>query len=157
MNQNTIHTTKESGQSLTEMAISFIFLALLLAGIAELGRAFYTFISLRDAAQEGALYGSIDPENDAEIIARACAASNFLQNLTCDEAGSGADIEITINMIGVEVGKTPCMGNGVELFVTYEEFPVLMPFAGIFSSNQSIPIRARVTNTILTPACTGGP
>jgi Flp pilus assembly protein TadG len=45
------------GQSLVELAISLVILLFLLAGIVEFGLAFFQFVQLRDAAQEGALFG----------------------------------------------------------------------------------------------------
>ncbi len=43
----------EVGQSLVELALSFTFLLLLLAGAADLGRLIFSYISIHDAAQEG--------------------------------------------------------------------------------------------------------
>jgi hypothetical protein len=137
---------KEKGQSLVELAISFTFLILLLAGVADLGRAFYTFISLRDAAQEGALYGSTAPTDTAGIIARVCNASNYLQGFSC--GGSTTDIQIDINLPGM-----PCINHAIEVEVTYQNFPIVMPFAGIFMGQTTIPLRARVVDTILIPPC----
>jgi Flp pilus assembly protein TadG len=54
---------EEKGQSLIEMAFGLIVLLLLVGGIVDLGRAFFSTMTLRDAVQEGALYGSIDPTN----------------------------------------------------------------------------------------------
>jgi hypothetical protein len=149
MKTKILRSHKERAQSMTELAISFMFILLLLAGIADLGRAFFTFISLRDAAQEGALYGSTAPDQTAEIISRVCNGSNFMQNHSCglDEDPSNA-IQITINFVGA-----PCTGSGIEVVVSYPEFPIVMPFAGIFMGTQSIPINARVTDTILRPPC----
>ena len=48
----------ERGQSLVELGISLLILLYLLAGAAEFGVLFFQFVQLRDAAQEGALYGS---------------------------------------------------------------------------------------------------
>jgi Flp pilus assembly protein TadG len=137
----------EKGQSLTELAISFMFLVLLVAGIAELGRAFFTFISLRDAAQEGALIGSTTPNDLSGIVTRTCDASNFIQNLSCSD-NSGTSVEVTVNHPGGEA----CMGFPIEVIVTYQNYPVLMPFIGIFTGD-SIALSARVTDTILTPKC----
>ena len=52
---------KEQGQSLVELALSLTLLLLLLGGAIDLGRMFFTYIALRDAAQEGAIYGSYCP------------------------------------------------------------------------------------------------
>ena len=46
-----------------ELALSFVVLLLLLMGVVDLGRAYFAFMSMRDAAQEGAAYGSIYPIN----------------------------------------------------------------------------------------------
>jgi hypothetical protein len=149
MKTKIIRSHKERGQSLTELAISFTFIMLLLAGIADMGRAFFTFISLRDAAQEGALYGSTAPDEINEIINRVCNGSNFMQNHACGSSSDASNaIQISINFVGA-----PCTGSGIEVVVSYQEFPIVMPFAGIFMGTQSIPINARVTDTILRPPC----
>ncbi len=54
-----IHQNTEQGQSLVEFAISLVIILLLLAGVVDLGRAFFAYIIVRDAAQEGAVYGAI--------------------------------------------------------------------------------------------------
>ncbi len=52
------------GQALIELAVSLIFLVLLLAGIADYGRALIVQIGLRNAAREGALYAALNPGRD---------------------------------------------------------------------------------------------
>jgi hypothetical protein len=49
---------RERGQSLIELAVSFTLLLLILGVTIDLGRVFYTYIAIREAAEEGALYGS---------------------------------------------------------------------------------------------------
>ncbi len=51
----------ERGQSLVELSISLVVLLYLLSGAVEFGLAFFQFVQLRDAAQEGALFGSMNP------------------------------------------------------------------------------------------------
>ena len=46
----------ERGQSLVELALVMPLLILLLAGMADLGRAFYGYISITNGAREGARY-----------------------------------------------------------------------------------------------------
>ena len=58
---------REDGQSMVELALTLTFLLILLAGTMDLGRAFFTWIEMRDAAQEGAVYGSLCPVS-ANII-----------------------------------------------------------------------------------------
>jgi len=49
------------GQSLAEFALSSVFLITLLSGLLDLGRLFFVFVALEDAAGEGALYLSFNP------------------------------------------------------------------------------------------------
>ncbi len=50
---------KQKGQSLVELAVTISLLITLLIGVVDMGMAMYTWITIRDAAQEGAVYGSI--------------------------------------------------------------------------------------------------
>lgn len=130
----------ERGQSLTELALTSVILLTLMAGVLDIGRAYYTFLALRDAAAEGAAYGSFEPTDHAEI-----------ENRVRRESPSGMiswdDATITINVIG-----QACRGGGIE--VTAEiDYTILTPFIGAIAGTQSLPLRASVTNTILAPGC----
>src|SRR6185369_11484669 len=87
----------ERGQSLVELGVSLLILLYLLSGAAEFGVLFFQFVQLRDAAQEGALYGSMnpyidsngngafnsgEPVNQAGIVSRVRAASSSPIDLT---------------------------------------------------------------------------
>ena len=65
----------ERGQSLVELAISLTFIFLLLSGAVTFGMAYFSFLSLNDAAQEGALYGSLKPDDQIGIRNRVRAMS----------------------------------------------------------------------------------
>ena len=55
--------------------MSMLFLTLLVAGVIDIGRAFFTYIALRDAAQEGAAFASIAREYLTDTIDSAYCAS----------------------------------------------------------------------------------
>src|SRR6266496_1750168 len=75
--------TSESGQSLVELAISLVVLLYLLSGAVELGITFFQYVQLRDAAQEGALYGSTQQTRDLTAIeTRVRSASSSPINLS---------------------------------------------------------------------------
>lgn len=57
------------------MAVVSMFLLVLLLGIVDLGRAITTNISLRDAVQEGAMYGAFTPGVTASDIDARIRAS----------------------------------------------------------------------------------
>jgi Flp pilus assembly protein TadG len=131
------------GQSFVEVGVFLVVLMILLAGVLDLGRAFFTFIALRDAAQEGALYGSTNPGTLSSIIDRVRNTSNTPVDLT-----NTSDVQVTVTFTG-----PPCLGNAIRVDVEYVNFPLAMPFLGTILGSQTIPIHATVTDTILRPAC----
>ena len=65
----------ERGVNLIEMALVLPLLLLLLAGVVDLGRAFYTYVSLTNAVREGARFASKLPydDNEGAIVALVVA------------------------------------------------------------------------------------
>ena len=140
------HTiTNERGQSLAEMALMMSFLLILLVGIVDLGRGFFVYLALRDAAQEGALFGSTDPTNNTDIEARVRNSSSLLENLSAD---LNANTNVVITIVG-----SACTGGGITVRVSYDNFPITMPFLGSIIGRQTVPISTAITDTILNPAC----
>lgn len=163
MKLKNLNPSKEHGQSLVEFAISLTILLILVAGIFDAARALFTYLSLRDAAQEGALYASINPTNTAEIVLRACQASDVLQNLgaDCHEAACDANDQYCVD-IDVNINGQACMGatngvaHGVEVVVSYPYYPLTMPLIGQLIGRENtytVPISASVIDTIITPTC----
>lgn len=131
----------EKGQSLVEMAVALVILLLLVGGIVDIGRAYFTYMAMRDSVQEGAIYGSINPTLTQEIRNHVLDSSEMIPDIL----SSG---DITVEVIGA-----PCTGNGIRVTALYPDFPVTMPFIGAIIGGQTIPISATVTDTILSPGC----
>lgn len=144
MNKNFISQSNQRGQSLVEFAISLTVIMLLLAGAVEFGIALFQFVQLRDAAQEGALYGSIHPGDDANITERVQSSSQSPIALQTDP-----DVTIAINYPD---GAPHCEGKGIEVVVSYPH-QISMPFIGPIIGSTTIPLTADVTDTILLPVC----
>jgi Flp pilus assembly protein TadG len=135
---------KEQGQSLVELAVSLTILLMLLAGTIDFGRAFFTWVTLRDAAQEGAVYASIDPTNDLEIEERIF---NVLERSnTIPDPRSNVEVSHDID-------AAPCLGNTVTMVVDYPTFPITVPFLSTVLGTDTLSIHATVKDTILYPAC----
>jgi Flp pilus assembly protein TadG len=141
LNMESCKKRYEKGQSLTEFAISFTFIILLLVGVVDFGRAFFTFMALRDAVQEGALYGSLHPTNSAGIASRVKGVSNGPIDMS--------QVTVTSGVLG---GATPCAGQKIEVTATYQ-FHITMPFLGTILGTQSFPLTASVIDNILLPPC----
>ncbi len=139
----------QRGQSLVELAVSLTVILLLLAGAVDFGMAFFSYTALRDAAQEGALYGSINPTNYDGITQRVRQASSTPVNLA-DES----KVFVSISIIGEACqGTTNGSTNAIQVMVAYN-YPIIMPFLGRILGTQTIPLRAIITDTILSPICT---
>lgn len=132
----------QEGQSLIEFAISLVVLLIMLAGIVDSGRALFTYLALRESAEEGALYGSTDPTNLSAIEARALNSSDMVR-------GIGSEVAVQVSISGAA-----CTGHAITVTVTYADFPITMPFLGAIIGSQTIPISATATNTVLRPGCT---
>ena len=148
----------ENGQSMVELAISLTFLLFIIAGLVDFGRAFGTFIAVRDAAQEGASFAAVartaanDPMFCNDVTARVQSTSGTLQGWS--DAG---EIQITTTINGVNCASanaaTACLGSAVEVEVEFTNFPLVTPFLGTIIGTQSITLRATAIDTILTPPC----
>lgn len=124
---------KEKGQSLLEMAFAAIVLLLLISGIVDLGRLFFTYIALREAAQEGAAYASVcppdainHPENGPKITDHVKTSSQFPVNLALP------NIQVIANFT-----SAPTPGAGLFVQVVYQNFHFITPLLNLVDGNIS--------------------
>ena len=140
--KNPIVKRGERGQSLVELALSLTVIMLLLAGAVDFSMAYFSFSAMQDAAQEGALYGSVNPTDENGIIARVRNASSNPVDLS------------NVSLVDVIV-TTPvdaCEGDNVKVDVIYD-YPISMPFIGAIIGSQQITLNASVTDSVLQPVC----
>jgi Flp pilus assembly protein TadG len=141
------HLSSERGQSLVELAISIVILIYLLAGAVEFGIVFFQYVQLRDAAQEGALYGSMHPPADA--AADTSAIQTRAKNASDSPIKLSTDPNVTVDVVVTDAKY--CEGGSLEVTVSYPH-TVFMPFMSQFIG-QTVNLEAVVTDTILTPIC----
>jgi hypothetical protein len=145
---------KDIGQSMVEFAISAIVILMLLVAVADLGRAFFTYLSIRDAAQEGAVFGAVCPQHVTQIFDRVQRTSQ-----TPVDLNDPAHVQITCDYISYDIygnaSETPCdpnitplAGHGIKIGVTFNNFTVTTPLAGSLLG-QTLTLRAEVTDTII--------
>ena len=150
------HTRKERGQSLVELAITLPILVLLLLGTLDFGMAIFSYSMLRDAAQEGAFYGSFNPANVAEIENRARNISPRANDAVFSSPVRLRDKDLI--KVNVQVLGRACQGaendvaNSIQVNVSYR-YPILMPFVGRLIGSRTIPLTGTATNVILQPSC----
>lgn len=144
---------RQKGQGITEFALILVFLLILLAGVFDLGRAFFAYMIIRDAAQEGAVYGSIAPKSD--LGAFNAAVVNRVEVAYLDPSNpSESPLDINGVTVQVNIIGSGCAapGNSVRVTVDYE-FPLAMPFLGAIIGKQNIEMSASAEDSILAPIC----
>jgi Flp pilus assembly protein TadG len=117
------------GQSMIEYALILPLMVLVVAGIFDLGRAFYASISITNAAREGARYGTLHP-NDYPGIKTAAVneaqSSNIVINandvvITCPDfiAPTGCDrgqpLRVTVNHLYDDMIFRFFFKNGIQM------------------------------------------
>lgn len=133
---------KEKGQSLVEFAISLLFIMFLLSGAAEFGISLFQYVQLRDAAQEGALYGSMFPYDTVSIEKRVRASSQSPIDLT------NPTVEIFVSYPDGSL----CEGKAITVNVVYYH-KFFMPFLPKLLGNNGMMLHGEVTDTILNQDC----
>ncbi len=139
--------SRERGQSLAELALTLVIVLTMLAGLVDIGRAFFTFMALRDAAQEGAVFGTLDPTNVTGIEQRVRASSQQPVNLA-----DTAAVQVSVSYTGNACASADGL-NGITVTVKYNNFVLTTPFLGAILGKQTFVIQASATGTILRPPC----
>ena len=137
----------ERGQSLVELAISLTFIFLLLSGAVTFGMAYFSFLSLNDAAQEGALYGSLKPDDLTGIQNRVRATSTNPVDLS---QLPSSQIVVSYNNGKDCQGVTGTTPNSITVTITYT-YHIFMPFISAAIGGNTIPLTGTATDTILMP------
>nr|HID13799.1 pilus assembly protein [Anaerolineae bacterium] len=128
-------TQKEKGQSLIEFALLLPVLLIVLAGVLDLGRLYYAYVAVSDAAAEGAAYAAIHPDDTEGVVERAQAASSGL-------------VEIDEGLVEIDC-PTVAPGAPVTVTVSYT-FTVATPFINAMVPDGVLMLRAVATDVILT-------
>jgi Flp pilus assembly protein TadG len=141
----------ERGQAFMELAISIVFLLVLLAAVIDLGWAFYEMIALRDAAQEAASFGSMCPpatsvEEDKILERLALSATAPI-----DMADVTSSVEMVDPLTNTPV-TTVTLGNSVRVSATINHH-ILTPMVGTFIGTYEYPLTVTVSSTIMREDC----
>lgn len=153
----------ERGQSLVELSISLLVLLYLLSGAVEFGLAFFQFVQLRDAAQEGALFGSMSPGPSPSTTGSWQLAEQRVRAASTSPVNLGDTSKVTVRIFvdDTEVWRNgaaqsatsvACEGHGVTVRVEFAH-QIFMPFIPQLIGRNTLPLNATVTDTILTPVC----
>jgi Flp pilus assembly protein TadG len=130
----------QKGQSLVEMAIMMVVLLIILGGVLDLGRMYFTYLALQNAAGEGAAYGAINPE--WEDNGDNADPDNITYRVQTESTGSLIDWSNTLVDVTV---PTIAGGSPLTVSVTYT-YTVITPMIQVITGEE---VRLRATDTQL--------
>ena len=130
----------ERGQSMVEMALMMTVLLVILSGVLDLGRGFFSFIAIQNAAAEGALYAAINPRcRDASVT--GCGDPNNVVFRTRNESPDGLvnkqkmAIAVSCDDGAACAYSSLVEGRPITVTVVYR-FQMLGPFSGAVPDGQ---------------------
>jgi Flp pilus assembly protein TadG len=162
------------GQSLVEFALMLLFLTFLLMGILDLGRAYFTYLAIKDAAAEGAYFGSAFPQcvdadgvdldhNGLEDEGAGCAGTNNIDYRARNSAPRGGLVDWSSNVTRVTTTLTTTVsqdviaGQNITVSVS-TQYRMLTPLVSAIVPGQIVTFTAsssaviiRVTNCAFSP------
>lgn len=145
--RNTRDNNKERGQSLVEMALTMSLLILILAGIVDIGRAYYVYVALEDSAGEAATYLSINPKCRTEDDGVECANPNNAE-YRARNAGGG---EIRWDDVNLQIERPNVYGVGEPIVVTAQyRFFLITPIIGQIAGSNGITLTVESSQIIIT-------
>ncbi len=138
----------QPGQSLVEFTLMFVVLTVILMGILDLGRLYFAYVGLQNAAGEGANYAAMNPLCPTADAGAGCADPNNVAWRVKNESPAGMVIS---NSIGVQVvtGQIT-MTAPITVQATYNFHLATFVIASIVNSD-TLPLQAQASTAILVP------
>ena len=132
------------GQALVEFALLSPVLVMMVLGVIDLGRAFYTYEALANAAREGARYCSLHA-HDSNLVSGANVSSSTIDRVTGELAGTVSNISV----FGATTSDPACdttVDDGSPVTVSVSTtFTPITPLIGSVLPGGSLTIEASVT------------
>ena len=133
--------SRSQGQAIVELALILPIFLILVASALDLGRLFYSQISVNDAAREAALEASQNPTSF--IPNTACTSANKEQNRVMCRATNearGSFVSVAPADVAMACSTSPCptapaMGDTVSVTVT-GHFRLITPLLAVFFGGQ---------------------
>lgn len=136
MNKQRQRRDRGRGQSLVEVALALPVILMVMLGMLDLGRAYYSLVVINDAADEGATYAAIRPNDVVGVKLRAAEASAALVEIDPNN----------VNVIYPPGGLWP--GQPITVTVAVE-MPIFTPFIGVMLDNNSLRLEGKSVRIIL--------
>ena len=137
------------GQALVELAILLPVLLLLFLATLDLGRLFYSNITLYNAAREGAMEASVNPGS----FVSGAPCDKATNRVMCRAVNEAKGSFVTVSTAGVSLSCSPdcspALGNTVTVRVE-GTFGLITPLMGVFTGGQNVLLAAEASAQIAT-------
>ena len=140
---------RSRGQALVELALILPIALVLLASAIDLGRLFYTQITIADAAREGAFEASINPTSYA--VGQPC--DKVTNRVICRAINESNGAAVGITPADVTMSCDPSCSSGLGNTVTVVvrgRFSLLTPFLSVFVGGTNLTFTSAVSMQIAT-------
>jgi Flp pilus assembly protein TadG len=115
----------QRSQSMVEFAMSSVLLLILVSGLLDLGRMYFVYTAVADAAGEGALYLSVNPGCYSPLVAGCLDPNNVQYRM---QAAGGKLVELHNAAVRIEfITANPCVyytqsssGTGMPVALTLD-------------------------------------
>ena len=145
----------EDGQSLVEIALTLTIAIIILSGILDLGRVYFAYLALQDAAAEGAAYGLINPTWQYPPGHPLASTSPYTNtNINPNNIFYRAQNEAPegiVNLISTTVTTEvlfPTPGNKITVSVSYD-YNLITPIVQLFAGGPTMKISGTAVQTIV--------
>ena len=153
-----------NGQSMAEFALSLTLLIMLVSGLLDLGRAYFVYTQLEDAAGEGALYLAINPRCRTSANGTGCVDPNNamyrIRNCGGGLVNWSDEMLADINILYLDTTSPAAGYGGADIYPNYEmqdtvvvtityQFPLLSPFMPNLAGGPLLPLTVRATQSII--------
>lgn len=142
------------GQSLVELALILPVLMLLVAATIDLGRIFYSQITITNAAREGAMEASRNPTSFQANAACNTATNRIMCRVINESKGSF----VTVVPADVSVSCSPACATGMGNMATVRvagRFTLLTPLLSVFMGGTTVNMAATASAQIITEPTSG--
>ena len=124
-------------------------LLLMLLGAFDIGRMYFAFVAIQNAAGEGALYAAINPTCIHASDGAECADPNNAEYRAKQESPAG---NVNWNRVTVEVSPTDTStlheGEPITIFIHYE-YDILTPLISPLFTDGKLRLTARSVQNII--------
>jgi Flp pilus assembly protein TadG len=116
------------GQSLVELALMFPLLLFILVGVLDLGRAYYAYVTITNAAREGASYGAGNPAVYDDNGQPSLNTAGICGQAVAEAAGSG--FTISCSNVTVTAPNGLDSGDNIVVSITANFQPIIGSIIG---------------------------